>query len=112
VTLWHSRVALNCPPAERRPRKHSFRVSHRPCELEGKPDGVIIGEHSVSEQGRVDVAVGARRIGVHLQLVVLEADAEAGKTASGASEVGGGLLAVAAMSRRVPAERVFEQGHA
>jgi hypothetical protein len=60
----------------------------------------------------VDVAVGARRIGVHLQLVVLEADAEAGKTASGASEVGGGLLAVAAMSRRVPTERVLEQGHA
>jgi hypothetical protein len=60
----------------------------------------------------VDVAVGARRVGVHLQLVVLEADAEAGEAASGASEVGGGLLAVAAMARRVPAERVLEQGHA
>lgn len=60
----------------------------------------------------MDVAVGARRVGVHLQLIMFKADPEAGETASGASKVGGGLLSVAAVARRVPAKGVLEQGHA
>jgi len=95
------------------------RVTYRPGELEGQFDSVSIRECGIlrliaevdtilTENGRGEIAVGARTAEIDAGLIVFQTDTELGAARFTALVGGGGAESATAVAFDVAAERVVE----